>query len=512
MWTLVCTMLDAFEATLSAMSSKPFLQPSARSRAPGAATSPWRRLDSLRVKLFVGIAGVNALVVLLAYLVNGWSFNQGLSAYMQRAEESRLAPLVERLTREHGEHGNWTWLVNDHEAWHRLMREELGLPSSATPRREPDPSAERHHEGRGGGGEGKLMLLDANREAQIGPQEHVGDALLLPIPAQGPVLGYLARPARRELFESLEDAVAAQQGRQFAIVALGMLAAVLLNAALIARWLARRLALVSAGAAAVAQGNYEMRLSAQGHDELARLSDDFNRMAGSLQASQQARQRWIADIAHELRTPLAGLQAEIEALQDGVRQPTPERLDSLAQQVRRLTRLVEDLRLLSLSDLGALDYRTHPLDLGQLVESFMHHPPVPCGELQLRLDLGAGLRVQADAARLQQVLGNLLQNTLRYCDAPATLKVSLSREGREAHLRWEDSPPGVPPQDLSRLTERLYRADLSRSRASGGSGLGLAIVRAIVEGHGGRLSAGASTLGGLAWDIRLPLLDGDGHD
>jgi two-component system sensor histidine kinase BaeS len=473
----------------------------------------WRWLDSLRVKLFLGIAGVNVLVVLLAYLVHGWSVDQGLSAYRNGTDDARMAPLVERLARGYTEHGSWQWLVDDREAWHGLLSEQLGLPVGLD--QGHDGGAEhghRHEQNAGPWAEGRLMLLDENRTAKIGPQDRAGQALLIPISAQGRVVGYLGRPARRDVFESLGHAVSVQQGRQFAVVALGMLAAVLLNAALISGWFGRRLARVGAGAAAVAHGDYGVRLPAKGHDELDRLAGDFNHMAASLEAAQRARQTWIADIAHELRTPLAGLQAEIEALQDGVRQPSRERFDSLALQVQRLTRLVEDLRLLSLSDLGALDYRIEPLDLGELIDDFLRHPPVPCPGLRLELDLPTGLQVRADAVRLQQVLGNLLQNTLRYCDAPATLSVHLQREGAEVRLRWQDSPPGVPPEALPRLTERLYRVDDSRSRAGGGSGLGLAIVRAIVEGHGGRLAPSASVLGGLAWDIHLPLLDEGAHE
>lgn len=513
------TMLDVFAATLGPVSAMPTPQPTPTAVPHTAVPRPpfwargWRRFDSLRAKLFLGIAGVNVLVVLLAYLVHGWSVDQGLATYLNRADEARMAPLVARLAQGHAAHGSWQWLVDDHAAWHALLREELGLPVDDDGARQQGrvehTRAARPRESQGRADswtEGRLMLLNAQRVAQIGTQERADQALLLPIQRDGHVLGYLARTPRREWVESIESAISAQQGRQFAVVALGMLAAVLLNAALISGWLGRRLALVGAGAAAVAQGDYTVRLMQRGHDELAQLTGDFNRMAVSLQASQRARQRWIADIAHELRTPLAGLQAEIEALQDGVRLPSAERFESLAQQVQRLTRLVEDLRLLSLSDLGALDYHLEALDLGAWMDDFLRHPPVPCTGLRLITELPNGLRVRADAARLQQVFGNLLQNTLRYCDAPATLSVHLWREGRGAlRLRWEDSAPGVAPHEMSRLTDRLYRVDESRSRASGGSGLGLAIVRAIVEGHGGRLEASASALGGLAWDIHLPL-------
>ena len=115
--------------------------------------------------------------------------------------------------------------------------------------------------------------------------------------------------------------------------------------------------------------------------------------------------------------------------------------------------------------------------------------------------------VDADADRLAQLCSNLLQNTLRYTEAPARLSIHAFVEAREARIDWEDSPPGVDEKDLHRLTERLYRVDNSRSRASGGSGLGLAIVKAIVEAHGGRMLGGRSKLGGLRWSIWLPLSD-----
>ncbi|WP_382320437.1 ATP-binding protein [Hydrogenophaga sp. UC242_53] len=200
------------------------------------------------------------------------------------------------------------------------------------------------------------------------------------------------------------------------------------------------------------------------------------------------------------------MRAEIEALQDGIRQPDTANLDSLAQEVSRLTRLVEDLRLLSLSDLGALDYRFAPLDLGRFVGHHLSDAAgLPGRRLQVRTELADGVEIRADGDRLDQVLNNLLQNTQRYSADPATLSVQVRRQDTEAQLTWEDTSPGVPPDALPRLTERLYRVDESRASASGGSGLGLAIAHAIIVGHGGRMQASASALGGLRWDIWLPL-------
>jgi len=286
---------------------------------------------------------------------------------------------------------------------------------------------------------------------------------------------------------------------------------VLLNAALISHWLSRRLARLGEGATALARGDYATRLPVLGHDELARLAGDFNHLAQALEAARRARQRWIADIAHELRTPLATLRAEIEAMQDGVRSLDQTGLASLAQEVAQLTRLVEDLRLLSLSDLGALTYHKEPLAFDEIIEEGLTaaRPAVADHRLRVDLDLQPGVRVLADESRLSQVVANLLQNTLRYSEPPARLSLRLRESAGRATLTWDDSSPGVDEADLPRLTDRLFRVDGSRARAHGGSGLGLAIVKAIVEAHGGALSASASPLGGLRWEIVLPVYRGE---
>jgi len=501
--------------------------PAAPSPPTARPRSGLARFDSLRVKLFLAIAGANVVLVMAAYLIYGWSFDRGLVEYLNKADETRLQPLVVRLANGYRQHGHWDWISGDRERWFELSREVLG--SGRVPRRPgeqgqppgapapainapapagPRPSAEAPPAGNPPALtiDPRLLLLDAERRVIIGPEWRAEQAVLKPITVDERLVGYLGYVPRLQMVASLERVFQAQQTRTYAAIALGLFAAVLLNAALIAHWLSRRLRALGAGTTAIAQGNYEVRLNAQGHDELAQLADDFNRMAVALQAARQARQQWIADIAHELRTPLATLRAEIEALQDGIRQPDAANLDSLAQEVSRLTRLVDDLRLLSLSDLGALDYRFAPLDLGRFVADYLHEATTRPGQrLALSTELPEGLMVRADGDRLDQVLSNLMQNTLRYTHDPASLDVRLVRDGDEARLSWEDSAPGVPAEALPRLTERLYRVDESRASASGGSGLGLAIAQAIVEGHGGRMQASASALGGLRWNVWLPL-------
>jgi len=503
------------------------------------------RFDTLRVKLFLAIAGANLVLVMAAYLIYGWSFDRGLGEYLNRSEEARLDPLVVRLAEGYRQNGDWKWVTAERQAWPQLLREELGGNRFSRDGGSREGGSRDGGFREGGSREGgprdpgntsqpdgaprtgrptfslpltidpRLLLLDADGTVLIGSAERAGEAVRKPIVTDNRTVGFLAYVPRLQVVESLERIFAAEQNRRFGAIAVGLLAAVLANAALIAHWLSRRLRALSAGATALAQGRYATRLDVHGDDELARLAGDFNHLAGALESAEQARQRWIADIAHELRTPLATLRAEIEALEDGVRPLNRAGVSSLAQEVGQLTRLVEDLRLLSLSDLGALTYRKEVISLDDTLLDCLaaHRGAIAAKPLAVTTHLDADVRVFADADRLAQVFGNLLQNTLRYTDDPARLDVSLAAAKGQAVLRWADSAPGVPAADLPHLTDRLYRVDGSRARSSGGSGLGLAIVAAIVEAHGGRLTAEAGSLGGLCWNLQLPLATSAGaHD
>jgi two-component system sensor histidine kinase BaeS len=518
-------------------------------------------LDTLRVKLFLATAGAHLVLVAAVYLIYSWSFESSLSEYVTRTEQARLAPVISQLADGYRTHGNWNWLTEDREHFWELLREVLGWrvgrPAPATPpvsgvpggsASPPVPTAPGVEHNRGVKPDAgstasteqhnvpradrvpwlipeesgqlppltidwRVMLFDADGKVLIifrnGSTQDAKLAVKLPIRVDNQLVGYLGYIPRLQVVQSLESSTRQQQQDRIKVIGLGMLTAVLIIAWLVANWLSRRLRVLGQGATALARGDYATRIPAHGHDELARLAGDFNHLAAALEAAQRGRQQWIADIAHELRTPLTALRAEIEAVQDGVRPLTPASIASVGQEVQRLTRLVEDLRLLTLSDLGALTYRKEPLELDEVISDALAagRAAIEQKPLDLKLRLDPGITVDADPDRLAQVFGNLLQNTLRYTQAPALLHIGLTIEGREARIDWEDSAPGVGDQDLARLTERLYRVDASRSSSSGGSGLGLAIVQAIVHAHGGRMLAAHSSLGGLSWRIWLPLSD-----
>jgi two-component system sensor histidine kinase BaeS len=510
-----------------------------------------RALDTLGVKLFLAIAGANLVLIMAVYYGYSRILDKGLVDYVSKTEVERLKPIVDSLGRGYQDHGDWKWLEeNGYAEWGLLLREELGWRfynfninfnrDQRSSQRDNHSRGERAQtrEGRSESVENRgtvatertasdhargdqppvtppltitrVLLFDA-RDNPIIPGRIGADTLAqvakLDIKVNGVVVGKLGYVPSLTQLESVERDAKRKQTQGFLVIAIGMFAAVLLNATLISQWLSRRLRAVGHGATALARGDYATRIKATGNDELSRLAGDFNHLAYALEAAQRGRQQWIADIAHELRTPLTSLRAEVEAVQDGVRPLTQASIASVAQEVHQLTRLVEDLRLLSLSDLGALTCRKEPAQLSEIIDDALAigHAAIEEKGLKLQVNVDDSIQVEADADRLGQVFANLLQNTLRYTESPGQLTIHAVIDGANARIEWEDSAPGVSDADLHRLTERLYRADESRTRASGGTGLGLAIVKAIVDAHGGRMQAGHSPLGGLRWSIWLPL-------
>ncbi|HCH40120.1 MAG TPA: two-component system sensor histidine kinase BaeA, partial [Enterobacter sp.] len=211
--------------------------------------------------------------------------------------------------------------------------------------------------------------------------------------------------------------------------------------------------------------------------------------------------------SHELRTPLAVLRGELEAIQDGVRKFTPESVASLQAEVGTLTKLVEDLHQLSMSDEGALAYQKAPVDVINILEvaSGAFRERFASRELRIELSLPENAVVFGDRDRLMQLFNNLLENSLRYTDAGGALRIAGKCEEQRFTLTFADTAPGVTDDQLNKLFERFYRTEGSRNRASGGSGLGLAICVNIVEAHGGTLRAAHSPFGGVSITVELPL-------
>lgn len=330
-----------------------------------------------------------------------------------------------------------------------------------------------------------------------------------PITVDGQVVAVAWMEALPPAAQSVDAAFLARQYRGILGAAGGLLLLAVLGAVWVGRRWLRPVQEARQAAHRIAAGELHTRLTPRGSDELAGLARDINTMAASLQQLEASRRRWIAELSHEMRTPLAVLRGEVECLIDGVRPLDRPALVSLQGEVARLTRLMDDFHQLAMSDLRALPCTFATLDAGALVREAVARLGPRAAAAGLALDCAvpaAPVQADWDRQRIDQLLTNLLENSLQYTDAPGRLRLALQVEdGLTATLTVEDSAPGVPPEGMAHLFEPLYRADASRSRQTGGSGLGLAICQAIVRSHGGRIAAQPSAWGGLCVVARLPL-------
>lgn len=277
-------------------------------------------------------------------------------------------------------------------------------------------------------------------------------------------------------------------------------------------WLSRRLSrplvAVRDATARIAAGEFDVRLVPESDNEVGDVVRNVNDMAASLARIDGARRRWIADLSHELRTPLTALRGSLEAVLDNVRPMRREALGSMLEDTLRLGALVDDLHLLAMADLKALPCRFAPFDAVALVRRVFNRYETRAALMQLSLrlpaDLPPRLDVHLDEGRIEQVLINLLENSLRYTDAPGSIGIGLSADSTRLTLWVEDSAPGVSADDIARVFDPLFRTDPARGRDSGGSGLGLAICAAIATAHDGKITARPSPLGGMHIALMLP--------
>ncbi len=302
------------------------------------------------------------------------------------------------------------------------------------------------------------------------------------------------------------------QYQSMVAVACALLVIALVGAFWISGHWVRPLIEVQAATERIAKGEFDTRLNARRSDEMGDAMRNINQMAAGLKKLEGARRQWIADMSHELRTPLTVLRGELDALIDGVTQQTPQAMLSLREEVLKLNALVDDLHLLAMADLKALPCYFEEVDAARLAQSIVQRFALRATQvglaLSLSLELEAPLMVRWDAKRIEQLLGNLLDNSLRYTDAPGQVIVRLRSNETKVLIEVDDTAPGVAPNDLPRIFEPLYRADASRGRSTGGSGLGLAICEQIAKAHHGAIRAEPSALGGVRFHIELPR-DGD---
>ena len=279
--------------------------------------------------------------------------------------------------------------------------------------------------------------------------------------------------------------------------------------AYLSRRLQHSIAELSQAAAAIAEGHYDIRLAPpQLGDEFENLAGSFNQMAQRLQSVESTRRRMFGDLAHEIRTPVAVLEAYLEAVEDGVKTLDPQTIAMLREQTGRLVRFAADAGALAQAEESHTAIARGPVDTAELLTAlkaaFADRYAAKAVALHTEADDTAP--IWADRQRLTQVLGNLLDNALRHTPAGGHVTLTTTRRGPEVAFTVTDDGDGIPAGHLPHVFERFYRADSARDRGHGGSGIGLAIAKALTEAHGGHISAASRGPGqGTTFTVAVPV-------
>ena len=279
---------------------------------------------------------------------------------------------------------------------------------------------------------------------------------------------------------------------------------------LLSRRMTAPIGVLARAARRLGHGDLSQRVRLQGEGEVASLAEAFNSMAADLEYAEQLRRNMVADVAHELRTPLSNIRGYLEAIRDGIIEPNAAAIGSLNEEASLLSRLVNELQELSLAEAGELKLVYQAENITDLVKQAVTpwQPQLAAGEIRLSLELPDSLLlVNIDWQRVNQVLHNILENAVAHTPKGGAIKVAASGKGKWVEVSVSDTGEGIPAEDLPHIFERFYRVDKSRARATGGSGLGLTIAKRLIEAHGGTITVQSKLGEGSRFSFTLPVAE-----
>lgn len=489
---------------------------------------------SISKKLILSFLGLTLVVLVATLGLARWSFEHGFLDYVNALEEKRLQLLAISLSKKYLD-SNHSWSSMTREQFDQMLWElspEKGgdtdstrppppgfmlppprfSPSANTssdrltdhPRQKP-PGAPPAHPRPGS----PTALFDISGQIIVGmPLPHDANNLIsIPVIVNGQPVAELKSAPRRHFVSPQETAFSKQQ-----LITSVLIGIASLTLALIVSWLLTKILLAPirrmiTGVLQLSNGKYSIRFDESRTDELGQLMNNLDRLAHKLESNRDSRRRWLADISHELRTPITVLTGEIESMKDGIVPIDMQQILSLDQEVIRIRHLIDDLYELSLSDIGGLRYSFSPFNIQESLSSSIELIKKRANTQGIEIDLNDApeLVINGDIQRLEQLFVNILENALAYTDSPGQIKISMLQSGNQVSIKIQDTPPGVIADDCKKLFDPLYRLEISRSRRTAGAGLGLAICKNIVSAHQGTITASPSKLGGLCIHITLPI-------
>ena len=460
----------------------------------------------------------------MIFAVGTYTFERDLFRFVNRIETAQLQTFASEIEDYYAEVQTWDFLRENPRMADLILRQRRSfdenliiLPNVVNERRRFRFSFNKNQDIER---PGRLYLLDENLEIVIGNKDIMDEIsaneplemilndrfILSPINFENEQIGTLALIISERLYEEIDLAFARSNNQtlRFSAIA-GLLFAAIISLVLTMN-ITGPIRKLGRGTRSLISGEFKTRVSIQNRDELGKLSRDFNILAKTLDKNSESQKQWLADISHELRTPIAILKSELEAVEDGIREFDKETLQSLTHEVKRINNLVNDLYELTLADLGAMKYQMREMNIGsclkEVIESYRDR--LESSEIEIKELINTEGAFLGDSYRLEQLFTNLIENTLRYTDSPGKLEIHLTENKEDILITFSDSEPGVDPDVMDKVFDRFFREELSRSREKGGAGLGLAICHEIVEAHSGKINATTSEYGGLSIQISLP--------
>lgn len=450
---------------------------------------------SLRQKLFLSIFGATAMALLSVFFFVYWSINYGFFEYLNQIEQSRLEQLGMRLSTLYAQSKSWQFLKDSPEMFYQLLENiNNNQPSLQFPPRPHLPFP-------------PFVVLDMDKNPVVGDSSDIKNLKCKPIFYEQEIIGYIGIRSPKHFLSPPQIDFLKKQKTALLIIVASVLLFVGIFSISISKYLIYPLKEMAKATNKITAGNYSARVSVSSADEIGKLAKNFNEMALALEKNEKARRQWIADISHEIRTPVTILRGEVEAIIDGIRPLNLETINSIHNEILRLNRLVEDLYQLAISDIGTLNYHKEKIDLKNLLIKSVqtYFQEFNKKNIKIRIEVAQEpVNIYADKERMQQLLSNLFDNSLKYTNSGGQLIIRLVSDKKQTTIEFEDSEPGIREEELNKIFERFYRVETSRSRKTGGSGLGLAICKNIVEAHGGTISAFPSSIGGVLIKIILP--------
>jgi two-component system sensor histidine kinase BaeS len=505
---------------------------------------------SLKIKVLLLLLLMTIVMIVGMALNMQYGFKQGFFNYRKSVVDQFNKSLVNTLESYYQENTNWDGLENNKRLWNELLNLSSVEPHRAQSSRPPKPRRRNNINENKGQGKGKVRKDKAppshnseefrgkGEKENSGPRRHEGGKFrprLLPpivllnaekqflvgmqnwleaelsyyeLKSNTNVVGYMATEVNNHEFRRQDELFV--KNIQSMLIKIGLIMVVLATfiALPVARYFTLLINKITYATQQIARGDYSTRIHSERKDELGILVNNVNSLAKSLESNAVSQKTMIADIAHELRTPISVIVGEIEAIQDGIHKADEQAMSLLHSQISSLKNLVNDLHELSESDRGSLKYKMEKVDIVALVEQNYHNYELKFKKKNISFTLHDSLSkcfIIGDINRLNQLFNNLLSNSAAYTDEAGKVEITLTMLTQELQITITDSSPGLTNEQLEMIFERWYRVEKSRNKYSGGSGLGLAICREIINAHEGKIVAKKSSMDGVEMIINLPI-------